>query len=349
MRSAASSRLVAALSLLALAGCHATSRAVVGPRCPDDAIGLAPAAPTPELRLPATTLELAAFEGERAFAIVLLEGDARAALAVAVAAPPGLRVVPENVEIPPGRTAALEVSADADAASLTGTLRFAVEPREQNSRSEARGAAGAPRCQNFTAFHRELRVRLVRGRAEPRALDLGRLRPGETGRATLALVHATLEPAELRGPRGFAIAVVTSGVEVLARIPDAAPPGSYEGALEARCGNGSRTSSLRLEVAPGDAGAPSRLELTAAFGWTRTTFELAAPAKFELEPLVLDGGTVRLSPELDMRTSELAPGRYELRVFAAASVPEGRYTGVLTAHIDDGGERRIPVTLSVRR
>jgi hypothetical protein len=49
-----------------------------------------------------------------------------------------------------------------------------------------------------------------------------------------------------------------------------------------------------------------------------------------------------------MRTSELTPGRYELKVFAPASVPAGRYTGVLTAKVE-GAERKIPVTLSVRR
>jgi hypothetical protein len=104
---------------------------------------------------------------------------------------------------------------------------------------------------------------------------------------------------------------------------------------------------VALEVEGPTAKAP-KLELEARFGWTRTTFELASRATFELEPLVLDGGAARLDPELDMRAREIDPGRYELRVFAPASVPAGRYTGVLTAHID-GREQPIPVTLSVKR
>lgn len=281
------------------------------------------------LGIGAKVLELAAFPGDPAHALVLLEGDARSVLTVSAAERGALTVEPERVEIPPGRTALVDVGVVGSAAAFEGAVRFRAEPRE------------AP----LAPFERELRVRLVRGTPPPERLDLGTSQPGGLATRSLDLGPVSFELGELRDAAGHAIACVASGSSILASVPGNAPAGRYEGTLVARCGQGTRRASVTLDVA---AGAPAKLELAASWGWTRTTFELGGAASFELRPLVRAEGGASLSPELDMRTAELAPGRYELRVFAAAALPAGRYGGEIDAHVA-GQVHRIPVTLEVRR
>jgi hypothetical protein len=183
-------------------------------------------------------------------------------------------------------------------------------------------------------FRTDARITVVRGTV-PAELDLGSVFVGEKTKVAFDPRNVDIVgKAPLFADKGE----VTLDATHL-------PPGDYKGTLEARCGASTRAIKVKALVL---GRGPAKLSLQASWGWTKTVLELGGAATFKLEPLVLAGAKAQIDPDLDMRTVELGGGKYELRVFAPASLPEGRYTGVVTISVS-GEEKNVPLTLEVKR
>ena len=256
------------------------------------------------------------FEGEEIEGSLSLEGDPEVPLVVSVEPPRGFTVNPDKVEL--GAKARASVTVRASGAATSGTLVYSVTP----------SVAG------LAPFKREAPLSVVRGRA-PGPVDLGTVAPGEK-------VSAALEAPNVRFVAKAPLAVEGSSLVLDAK---GLAPGPFEATIEARCGSSSRSVAVRAKVA---SRIPAKLELEASWGWTSVTVDAGANATIKLEPLVHEGTHAHIEPAYDMRVLDKGEGRFEIRVLAPTSLPEGRYTGNVT--IEGAGEPRVvPLSLEVKR
>lgn len=257
------------------------------------------------------------FAGEELKGSISLEGDPTTALVVTVEAPRGFTANLTRIELAPKGRAQIDLTAGANATS--GNLGLTVAPA-------VAGVAG---------FRRDAALTVERGFA-PKTVDLGTVRAGDKAKVRVEARNVRLStkaPLSL-GDRNDLL-LDTAGL----------PPGPFEGALEARCGATTRTIKVTANV---ESGAPKKLALEASWGWTKTVLDMGGEATFKLEPLQLAGMKAHIDPDLDMRIEPLGGGRYELRIFAPASLPAGRYAGVLGVTVG-GADKVIPLSFEVKR
>ncbi len=258
----------------------------------------------------------AGFAGDELDGSVTLEGDPATALVVTVEAPRGFTANPTKVELAPKARATISLRASGSATG--GTL----------------GLSAAPATAGVEPFRRDVSISVERGLA-PKQINLGVVKTGEQKKIVV----------EARNIRLSAKAPLSVEKNDLVLDASALAAGPFEGTVEARCGSAVRTIKVLATI---ESPAPTKLVLEGSWGWTKTVLDMGGEATFKLEPLQLAGMKAALDPELDMRVEPLGGGRYELRVFAPASLPGGRYTGTIQASVG-GNDRTIPLTFEVKR
>jgi Mg-chelatase subunit ChlD len=257
------------------------------------------------------------FEGDAMDGSVSLEGDPDSALVVTLAAPRGFSATPSRLELPAKGRATVALHAASDASS--GTLHLSV----------------APATAGVAPFTRDVSLSVERG-SVTRAVDLGSVAPGEKARATVESSGALLSARAPLSLEGSTLVLDTAGLK----------PGPFSGSIEARCGAGTRTVAVTAKVA---SRLPDKLVVQASWGWTSTIIDAGTDgATLELEALIHVGTHAHIEPDFDMRTAALGGGRYELKILAPASLPDGRYVGSVTVSAADL-HKIMPLTLEVKR
>jgi Mg-chelatase subunit ChlD len=259
---------------------------------------------------------LTGFEGEEIVGSLSLEGDPEVPLVVSVEPPRGFTVSPDKVEL--GAKARATISIRSSGAAGNGTLAYSVTP----------SVAG------LALFRREVPLTVVRGRA-PGPIDLGTVAPGEKVSAALDAPNVRFVAKPPLAVEGGSLVLDAKGLA----------SGPFAATIEARCGSSSRSIEVRAKVA---SRIPAKLELEGSWGWTSTTLDAGANATIKLEPLVHEATHAHIEPAYDMRVLDKGEGRFEIRILAPTSLPEGRYSGKVT--IEGAGEPRVvPLSLEVKR
>jgi hypothetical protein len=316
-----------------------------------------PALKTLALDVSPSRVELVGFAGDELKATLSVRGDPAQPSRVSLEAPPGFSVSPASLDLGAGKSATVEVRAtkpDAASGRLVVGAKL-LSPVLGGESPQARF---------------EVALSASRASFAPESLDLGRVIAGEAARGRLEGTCVSFAAGLLKGPGGATIPLVVeaapgnpaSGSErggpsskqawtVAAHPPEKAAPGTYSGELVARAGQSTRRVSATLEVARRPVRAPDKLTLEASWGWASVKFDLegARADSVQVGALGIEpSGTARIDPDLDIRTAELAPGKFELRVYLAATLPPGKYMGWLKAELESG-PKEIPIVLEVKR
>jgi hypothetical protein len=118
-------------AILVLTGCAAPARIETSRPSPKVEVVAAPA-PPPTISLHGSRIALGGLDDEPLEATLLVEGDRRVALELAIRCPEGVVVEPASITIPAGRSVALELRVAAGA-SVTGELVFEARTRDKGT------------------------------------------------------------------------------------------------------------------------------------------------------------------------------------------------------------------------
>lgn len=308
----------------------------------------APEPPPRALALDASPgrVELAGFADDDLQATLTLRGDSERGASVSLQAPPGFTVSPASVELPAGKSASV-------------TVRAARSDKSASGRLSVVSTALAPN-EKLAPARLDLSLSATRGRVETASLDLGTVEAGSLGKGALAASGVSFAATALEGPSGAKLPLVVEPARdekgrdafaVAVRVPASAAAGAYSGELVARAGSSTRKIAVTAQVSRPRSRAPEKLAFEGRWGWTSTKFDLdgASADSLRVGTLGLEpSGLAAINPDLDVRTQELAPGKFELRVFVAASLPPGKYLGWLKADVQ-GEKKDIPIVLEVKR